>query len=85
MHCVHTLSCGIISIVSLMQVDEGDDEGEGGEEDSSEEYLVDHSSYIYLVGPGGQCLDFFGKGQEAGHVAESVRQHMQAWRAGAQS
>ena len=56
------------------------DEEEEDEQDSGsgelEEYLVDHSSYIYLLSPEGQCVDFYGKGQEIGDIADSVQLHM---------
>ena len=44
--------------------------------DEDEEYLVDHSSFIYLVGPDGQCKDFYGKGQEVQDVVDSIQCHM---------
>jgi cytochrome oxidase Cu insertion factor (SCO1/SenC/PrrC family) len=67
--------CRVVSSLSLCvvwcmaaQVDESEEE--------DEEYLVDHSSFIYLIGPEGQCVDFYGKGQEIADIAASVKLHM---------
>jgi cytochrome oxidase Cu insertion factor (SCO1/SenC/PrrC family) len=55
-------------------VDEED--AAASESEDGGEYLVDHSSFIYLMGPDGQCLDFYGKGQEVDYIAESVKLHV---------
>lgn len=57
----------------MRQVDE---DSTGGNEQEEEDYLVDHSSYIYLVDPQGQCVDFYGKGQEIEDITRSVKLHM---------
>lgn len=54
--------------VFVGKVDESDVE--------DEEYLVDHSSFIYLIDPNGSCIDFYGKSQDTKDVVASVRKHM---------
>lgn len=60
---------------SCTQVDEDLEDSSGEQED----YLVDHSSYVYLLGPDGQCLAFYGKGQEMEDMVESIQLHMEAF------
>ena len=50
-------------------------EDEGGDEDS---YLVDHSAYIYLMGPEGEYRSMFSHGTAPEDLAESIRTYLQA-------
>jgi protein SCO1/2 len=53
---------------SIGQVDDADDE----------DYLIDHSIVLYLVGPDGKFLDFFTQATPAEKIAEKVRAHRAA-------
>ena len=48
--------------------------------DSAEDYLVDHSIITYLLNPEGGFVTFYGKNFTAEKMAESVGQHVAAWR-----
>ena len=50
--------------------------------DSPTDYLVDHSIITYLVNPDGGFVTFYGKNFTAERMAESVAQHVTAWREG---
>ncbi|WP_119678715.1 SCO family protein [Indioceanicola profundi] len=43
----------------------------------AETYLMDHSTYTYLMGPDGQFLTVFPRGTDAETMAKSIRQFMQ--------
>lgn len=43
-----------------------------------ETYLMDHSTYTYLMGPDGEFLTVFPRGTDADAMAKSIRQFMQA-------
>ncbi|NXT03652.1 SCO2 protein, partial [Jacana jacana] len=51
-----------------------------GPADEDGDYLVDHSVLIYLLGPDGLLLDFYGRGKSARDIARSVRRHMDTYR-----
>lgn len=40
--------------------------------ESDEEYLVDHSIVLYLVGPNGDFLDFFTQRMEVGQIVDKI-------------
>lgn len=44
-----------------------------GGDKAGEDYLVDHSSYVYLMGPDGVFLTHFSFGVEPGKMAEELR------------
>jgi protein SCO1/2 len=44
--------------------------------DASGHYLVDHTSYIYLMGPNGKYLAHFEAGTSPEAIAEEIRGHM---------
>ena len=48
---------------------------EGGDEDS---YLVDHSAYIYLMGPDGAYRSMFSHGTAPKDLADSIRSYLDA-------
>ena len=48
---------------------------EGGDEDS---YLVDHSAYIYLMGPDGAYRSMFSHGTAPQDLADSIRSYLDA-------
>ncbi len=45
-------------------------------EDDPEDYLVDHSSITYLMGPDGLFLEHFSHGTEAEEIAERLQKHL---------
>ncbi|NXJ87239.1 SCO2 protein, partial [Trogon melanurus] len=52
---------------------------QAGPEDEEGGYLVDHSTFIYLVGPDGLLHDYYGRGKTPEQIARSVRQHMRTY------
>ncbi|WVW80097.1 hypothetical protein I302_102070 [Kwoniella bestiolae CBS 10118] len=48
---------------------------------ASDDYLVDHSIFFYLMDPLGQFVDAFGKATTAEQVAEKVLDSMKKWEA----
>jgi len=46
------------------------------EDDSSAEYLVDHTSFVYLMGPDGKFLTMFRAGAEPQDMARTVASYM---------
>lgn len=44
--------------------------------DDAEDYLVDHSSITYLMGPDGEFLEHFSHGTEAEQIAERLLEHL---------
>ena len=45
-------------------------------EQDDEDYLVDHTTVMYLVGPDGEFLDFFTSSVTAADIAKRIRGHM---------
>ena len=46
-----------------------------GAEDSKD-YLVDHSAFVYLMGPKGEFVDLYGSDRTAKDVSESITTHI---------
>lgn len=46
------------------------------EQEDSSEYLMDHSSIIYLMGPDGEFLTHFSYGTEPAKMAEKIREFL---------
>ncbi|NXG44967.1 SCO2 protein, partial [Psilopogon haemacephalus] len=53
---------------------------QAGPPDESGEYLVDHSIVLYLLGPDGLLLDYYGRSKSEEQIARSVRRHMDTYR-----
>ena len=49
---------------------------EKGVENEDEDYLVDHSIVMYLIGPDGMCIDFFTQMTEPEEAAERIIKHL---------
>jgi protein SCO1 len=47
--------------------------GKSFDPDATDDYLVDHSIFIYFMDPSGEFLDAFGKNQSAEDVATQIR------------
>ncbi|NXX40121.1 SCO2 protein, partial [Tricholaema leucomelas] len=49
---------------------------QAGPPDANGDYLVDHSIALYLLGPDGHLLDYYGRSKSEEQIARSVRHHM---------
>ncbi|KAK2519396.1 hypothetical protein Q9966_014022 [Columba livia] len=50
-----------------------------GPRDEDGDYIVDHSVFIYLLGPDGLLLDCYGRAKTDAQIAQSVRRHMETY------
>lgn len=48
--------------------------------DESEDYLVDHSTFFYLMDPEGKFLDMFGRHDSAETITMNIKRHVTAWK-----
>ena len=47
-------------------------------DEDDDDYLIDHSIVLYLVGPDGKFLDFFTQATPADAIAAKIREHRSA-------
>ena len=45
------------------------------DDENDDDYLIDHSIVLYLVGPDGKFLDFFTQATPADAIAAKIREH----------
>ena len=45
------------------------------DDENDDDYLIDHSIVLYLVGPDGKFLDFFTQATPAEAIAAKIREH----------
>ena len=48
----------------------------GEELESPDDYLVDHTDVMYLMGPDGVSLDLFRHGKRPAEIAQAIGQHL---------